>query len=71
MADYNQALADYSGNTYKATESGYISELNIHVGDRVGGNTTLAQLYSDDIMKIRVPFLSGRQPSSLPAWEPC
>ena len=58
-ADYNQALADYSGNTYKATESGYISELNIHVGDRVGGNTTLAQLYSDDIMKIRVPFLSG------------
>ena len=59
VADYNQALADYSGNTYKATESGYISELNIHVGDRVGGNTTLAQLYSDDIMKIRVPFLSG------------
>ena len=58
-ADYNQALADDSGNTYKATESGYISELNIHVGDRVGGNTTLAQLYSDDIMKIRVPFLSG------------
>ena len=59
VADYNQALADYSGNTYKATESGYISELNIRVGDRVGGNTTLAQLYSDDIMKIRVPFLSG------------
>ncbi len=59
VEDYNKALSDYSGNTYKATESGYISELNISVGDRVGGNTTLAHLYSDDVMKIRVPFLSG------------
>ncbi len=55
----NKALSDYSGNTYKATESGYISELNIHVGDRISGSATLAQLYSDDVMKIRVPFLSG------------
>ena len=59
VADYNKALSDYSGNTYKATESGYISELNIHVGDRISGSATLAQLYSDDVMKIRVPFLSG------------
>ena len=57
--DYNEALNDYSGNTYKATETGYIDTLHIHVGDRVSGNSQLADLYSDDQMKIRIPFLSG------------
>lgn len=57
--DYNKALSDYSGNTYKATDTGYINELQISVGDKVGGNTAIAQLYSDDQMKIRVPFLTG------------
>ena len=57
--DYQQAQSDYSGNTYKATESGYINTLHIHVGDRVSGNSQLADLYSDDQMKIRIPFLSG------------
>ncbi len=57
--DYNKALSDYSGNTYKATDTGYINELQISVGDKVGSNTAIAQLYSDDQMKIRVPFLTG------------
>ena len=59
LEDYNQALSDYSGNTYKASESGYIKELYISVGDKVNGGTTLADLYSDDVMEIRIPFLSG------------
>ena len=59
LEDYNQALSDYSGNTYKATESGYIKELYISAGDKVSGNTKLADLYSDDVMEIRIPFLSG------------
>lgn len=59
LEDYNQALSDYSGNTYKASESGYIKELYISAGDKVGGNTKLADLYSDDVMEIRIPFLSG------------
>lgn len=57
--DYSQALSDYSGNTYKATESGYIKELYLNVGDRVSGNTKLADIYSDDVMELRIPFLSG------------
>lgn len=57
--DYNDALSDYSGNTYKATESGYIKELYIHAGDKVGAGTKLADIYSDDVMELRIPFLSG------------
>ena len=57
--DYEDALSDYSGNTYKATDTGYIKELYIHVGDKVGGSTKLADVYSDDVMEIRIPFLSG------------
>ena len=59
LEDYNQALSDYSGNTYKASESGYIKELYISAGDKVNGGTKLADLYSDDVMEIRIPFLSG------------
>ena len=35
LDDYNQAASDYSGNTYKATDTGYIKELYISVGDKV------------------------------------
>ena len=59
LEDYNQALSDYSGNTYKAAESGYIKELYISAGDKVSGNTKLADLYSDDVMELRIPFLSA------------
>lgn len=56
--DYNDAANDYSGNTYKATESGYIKTLYISAGDKVGSNTKIADVYNDQIMKLRVPFLS-------------
>ena len=59
QADYDDALNDYSGNTYKATESGYIKELYINPGDKVSGTTKLADIYSDDVMELRIPFLSG------------
>lgn len=29
------------------------------MGDKVGGSTKLADVYSDDVMEIRIPFLSG------------
>lgn len=51
-------MSDYSGNTYKATRTGYIRELNIQAGDQVGQNTDIASIYNDQIMKIRVPFLA-------------
>lgn len=56
--DYNEAVSDYSGNTYKATRTGYIRELNIQAGNQVGQNTDIASIYNDQIMKIRVPFLA-------------
>lgn len=59
VEDYNDALNDYSGNTYKATDTGYITELYISEGDKVSGSTKLADIYSDDIMELRIPFLSG------------
>ncbi len=57
--DYEIALSDYSGNTYKSTDNGYIKELYISVGDKVSGNTKLADIYSDDVMELRIPFLAG------------
>ncbi len=59
VEDYQDAASDYSGNTYKATESGYIKNLYVKAGDKVSGGTKLADIYSDRVMKIRVPFLSG------------
>lgn len=59
LEDYQEAVRDYSGNTYKSTRTGFIKKLNIQVGDKVGSNTDLAELYNDQTMKLKVPFLSG------------
>lgn len=58
LADYQEAQADFSGNTYKSTRIGYIKELHIQAGDRVSGQTVIADIYNDKIMKLKVPFLS-------------
>ena len=59
VEDDNEAVNDYSGNTYKSTETGFIKTLYIKAGDKVSGNTKIADIYNDKVMKIRVPFLSG------------
>lgn len=59
LEDYEEALEDYSGNTYKSTRTGFVKELKIEAGDKVGSNTELAVIYNDQTMKLRVPFLSG------------
>lgn len=59
LRDYQEAVADYSGNTYKSTRTGFISELNIEAGDKVSSSTELAVIYNDQIMKMKVPYLSG------------
>lgn len=56
--NYQDAAGDYSGNTYKSTEYGYIKTLYVKSGDKISGNTKIADVYSDREMKIRVPFLS-------------
>ena len=59
QADYNEAQSKFSGNTYKSTRSGYIRNLYIEAGDRVSGGTTVADIYDDTTMKLKVPFLSA------------
>ena len=59
LEDYQEAVSDYSGNTYKSTRTGFIKKLNIQVGDKVGSNTDLAELYNDQTMKLKVAFLAG------------
>ncbi len=66
VSDYQEILADYSGNTYKATKSGYIKKLHIDVGDKVGANTQICDLYDDLTMEISLPFLSGEAGAILP-----
>lgn len=58
VSDYNEAVGKYSGNTYKATKSGYIKQLYIEAGDKAASNTQIADIYNDQIMKIKVPFLN-------------
>ncbi|MDD6073106.1 MAG: efflux RND transporter periplasmic adaptor subunit [Clostridium sp.] len=57
-ADYQEALSKYSGNTYKSTKTGYIKNLYIEAGDKVGSNTQIADIYNDNVMKIKIPFLN-------------
>lgn len=59
VRDYEEALSDYSGNTYKATRTGFIKTLNIEEGDKVSSNIQIAAIYSDQTMKLKVPFLVG------------
>ena len=59
LEDYQEAVSNYSGNTYKSTRTGFIKKLNIQEGDKVGSNTDLAELYNDQTMKLKVPFLAG------------
>ena len=59
LEDYQEAVSNYSGKTYKSTRTGFIKKLNIQVGDKVGSNTDLAELYNDQTMKLKVPFLAG------------
>lgn len=63
MEDYQEAVSNYSGNTYKSTRTGFIKKLNIQVGDKVSSNTDLAELYNDQTMKLKVPFLAGEAAS--------
>lgn len=70
LADYQEAQADFSGNTYKSTRTGYIKELHIQAGDRVSGQTVIADIYNDKIMKLKVPFLST-DAVNITAGSPC
>lgn len=58
VEEYNEAVVKYSGNTYKSTKTGYIKELHIEQGDKVGSNTQIADIYNDSVMRIKVPFLN-------------
>lgn len=69
LDNYNDALKDYSQNTYKSTETGYISSLSIKEGDKISDKTEIASIVDDSIMKIKLPFLSG-EAAQIPAGTP-
>ncbi|MBQ9420873.1 MAG: HlyD family efflux transporter periplasmic adaptor subunit [Lachnospiraceae bacterium] len=60
-SDNALALSKLNGGTYTAKESGYVTNLTLKAGDTVGGqnSTTIAELYNDDAMYVRIPFLTG------------
>ena len=57
--DYNEAQNSLSGNTYKATSTGYLKTIYLKEGDRVGNGTKIADVFDDSTMKLSVPFLSA------------
>lgn len=59
VKDYQEIQAELSGNTYKATKSGYVKELHLEEGDKIGANAQICDIYDDLTMEICLPFLSG------------
>ena len=57
--EYAKAKAEFAGNLYRSTRKGYIKELSIQTGDKIRGGTKLATIYNDNVMNIRIPFLSS------------
>lgn len=55
--DYSEVQSEWSGNTYKATETGYIKNLYVEAGDKINNGSQIADIYSDAMMKRRLPFL--------------
>lgn len=56
--EYSEAAAKFSGNTYKSAKTGYIKKLYIDTGDKVGSNGQVADIYNDQVMRVKIPFLS-------------
>lgn len=58
VQDYQEIQAELSENIYKATKSGYVKEVHLETGDKVGANAQICEIYDDSVMEIRLPFLS-------------
>ena len=58
---YNDAVRDYNNGVYLSKDSGYIKDLKLKEGDKVGGQSAaeLATLYDDRTMELRLPFLNA------------
>ena len=69
VKDYNEVAGELSGNTYKATKSGYVKSLHIEAGDKIGANAQICDIYDDLTMEIRLPFLSGEAQFIEPGME--
>ena len=58
--DYSDAVRDYNSGIYTAKSAGYVKDLKLKAGDKIGGQngTEIATLYNDDAMELRLPFLT-------------
>lgn len=59
VEEYNEVCSDLSNNTYKATRTGYIKNLELEAGDKIAQGTQIADIYNDQTMKLRLPFISS------------
>lgn len=58
VKDYNEAGTRFGQNTYKSTRTGYIKKLYLAEGDDVSGGAKIADIYNNQVMKVKLPFLS-------------
>lgn len=58
VQDYQEIQAELSENIYLSTKSGYIKEVHLEAGDKIGANAQICEIYDDSVMEIRLPFLS-------------
>lgn len=56
---YNDALKARDDLNVRATYSGVVETLNIHVGDTIAPGTVIAQVYDNERLKIEIPFNSS------------
>ena len=57
--DYKKAVSELGGGTVRSQQTGYVKNITIKAGDSVGGSDiALAELYNDNMMKLRLAFLN-------------
>ena len=61
VKDQQDAAAKFNNGTILSTETGYIKNLELDPGDTVGGSngSTIAQIYNDGQMNVRLAFLNN------------
>lgn len=56
--DMQMLSGKFGGKIYRSSETGYIKTLHVKEGDRIGSGTKIADLYDDQHMRLKLPFLS-------------
>ena len=55
--ELGEAQSKYGRGYYASTMAGFVTEVHIVAGEKIGSNTSLVDLTDETVMEIRVPFL--------------